>query len=119
MDYRNADAAAPVEQPLVGGDDAGRDVRGGRHGCHGQIEMAAMQVDRNHGGLGMIDTEVHNAGHSRGLHDVFSKARWSMPKRSASQSASTSWPMVGLSCWQCSAPVSSGSSTRSVASTPC
>ena len=26
--------------------------------------------------------------------------------------------MVGLSCWQCSAPVSSGSSTRIVASTP-
>ena len=30
----------------------------------------------------------------------------------------SSWPSVGLSCWQCSAPVSSASVSRSVTSTP-
>ena len=45
-------------------------------------------------------------------------ARSSMPKRSASQSPIISWPIVGLSCWQWSAPVSCSVSTRSVASTP-
>jgi len=45
-------------------------------------------------------------------------ARWSMPKRSASQSQRYSIPIVGLSCWQCSAPVSSSPMSLSVTSTP-
>ena len=75
------------------------------------IEMAAMQVDR-HDGRPWDDRALRFISRLRssGLTDVFSSLRWSIPKRSASQSASTSWPMVGLSCWQCSAPVSSGSS---------
>src|SRR5581483_9098719 len=45
-------------------------------------------------------------------------SRWSTPKRSASQSHRYSMPIVGLSCWQCSAPVSSSGISVSVTSTP-
>ncbi len=75
MDDRNIDAAAPVEQPLVGGDDAGRDLGRGRHGRHRDIEMTAMQVDRDHSGPGMIDSEIHCAPHIKGLMDVLNKPR--------------------------------------------
>ena len=34
-----------------------------------------MQIDRDHGGLGMIDTEIHCAPHIKGLMDDLSKAR--------------------------------------------
>ena len=90
MDHGNADAATPVEQPLVGGDDPQRDVWRGRHGRDRHVEVTAVQINRDDGGLGMIDTEVHGAPHIKGLMEVFISARWSMPKRSASQSASTS-----------------------------
>src|SRR5262249_12122671 len=52
------------------------------------------------------------------LQEEKPRLRWSMPKTSASQSIISSWPSVGLSCWQCSAPVSSALVRRSVTFTP-
>ena len=52
------------------------DVRRGRHGRDRHIEMAAMQVDRDNGGLRMIDApRFHGTPHNRGLKEVFSSAR--------------------------------------------
>jgi hypothetical protein len=59
MDNRDVRAARPVEQTPVGGDHLPCDLRRGRHGRDVHIEMAAVQIDRDDCGLGIIDTEVH------------------------------------------------------------
>ncbi len=56
--------------------------------------------------------------HRMGLRLRLRSALSSAPKTEVRQSAIYSCPIVGLLCWQCSAPVSSGSIIFSVISTP-
>jgi hypothetical protein len=56
---RYVHAACPVEQTLVGRDHLSRNLRRGRHRRDVHVEMATMQIDRDDGRPGMIDTEIH------------------------------------------------------------
>ena len=46
-------------QTLVGRDHLSRNLRRGRHRRDVHVEMATMQIDRDDGRPGMIDTEIH------------------------------------------------------------
>lgn len=66
-----------------------------------------------------IPRRIHHGNDQiSGFRDFAASARWSIRKQSASQSAINSCPIVGLSCWQWSAPVSSALTKRSITSTP-
>src|ERR1700745_1861089 len=89
MNHRNADAAAPVEQPLVGSDDAGSDIGRSRHGGDRHVEMTAMQVNGHDGGLGTIDTEIHGFPHSRAQIPKFADYRGGLGCELRNQSSSS------------------------------
>jgi hypothetical protein len=78
----------PADQVIAGG--------GWRRGS-GLFEIRAIQVLPSGGSSGGRAPMV-GEGYSKGLMELRSVAGWLMPKRSASQSAINSCPIVGLSC---------------------
>ena len=64
-----------------------------------------IRLDRRHRRYPVLVVAL--SGSDQRVHRLLAQLALVDAETSASQSAINSWPIVGLSCWQCSAPVSS------------